>query len=114
MEPTTPQQEKEKKVFVHKAMVYAIALLTLSLAIGMGGYHFVCELDWYDSFLNACMILTGMGPVDEPESNAGKIFAGIYALYSGIIFLSIVAMMVVPTFHNALHKWQIHREDEHE
>ena len=73
-----------------------LILVAVSLSIGMVGFHSVAGLDWTDSFLNASMLLTGMGPVDEPESQAGKIFAGIYALYSGIVFLSAIAIFIYP------------------
>lgn len=78
-----------------------LILVAFSLSIGMAGFHWVAGLDWTDSFLNASMLLTGMGPVDEPEDKAGKIFAGIYALYSGIVFLSAIAIFIYPFIEHA-------------
>lgn len=89
-----------------KSIAIGLALLGFSLGIGMIGFAYYCNISWTDAFLNASMLLTGMGPVHEPDSNQGKIFAGLYALYSGIVFLSIVGIMVVPLFHSYLHKYK--------
>ncbi|MBY0434417.1 MAG: hypothetical protein K2U26_09930 [Cyclobacteriaceae bacterium] len=93
------------KVGMHQEQLRGTAimliLLAFSLLIGMAGFHWVAKLDWTDSFLNASMLLTGMGPVDEPEDKAGKIFAGIYALYSGIVFLSAIAIFIYPFVEHA-------------
>ena len=70
----------------------------------MLGYHFFERLNWLDAFLNAAMILAGMGPVNNVNSEAGKIFAGCYAIYSGIAFLSTVAVIFTPVVHRLLHK----------
>lgn len=90
----------EQKKVVHitrlQGTLIMLILVGVSLLIGMIGFHKIADLDWTDSFLNASMLLTGMGPVDEPESDAGKIFAGVYALYSGILFLSAVAIFIFP------------------
>lgn len=94
-----------------KGMILSFSILFMSILIGMIGFKFFCPITWTDSFLNASMLLTGMGPVDEPESDAGKIFAGIYALYSGIIFLSITGLIMVPVFHKYIHKLNIEHDD---
>ena len=94
-----------------KGVILSISLLLLSILIGMCGFKYFCFISWTDCFLNASMLLTGMGPVDEPETDAGKIFAGIYALYSGIIFLSITGLIMVPVFHKYIHKLNIEHED---
>lgn len=96
-----------EKSLIRKSLAFSMTMLVFSLAIGMLGYHFLTQMSWSDSFLNASMILTGMGPVHDPQDTTGKIFAGLYALYSGIVFLSIVALMVVPIFHNYLQKWKL-------
>jgi hypothetical protein len=84
-------------------------LILLSLAIGMAGYHFLEGHDTVDSFLNASMILGGMGPVDPVKTGAGKIFAGFYALYSGLVFLVVGALLLAPVVHRVLHRfhWEI-------
>jgi hypothetical protein len=73
----------------------------------MLGYHVFVSLNWVDSFLNAAMILGGMGPVNPLTTNAGKIFAGIYAIYSGIAFLLIVGITFTPVVHRFIHKLHI-------
>lgn len=82
---------------------YSFLLLAISLGIGMLGYRFTTGMDWMDAFLNASMILTGMGPVDAMATPGAKFFAGCYALFSGVIFLSTVAVMFAPLVHRLLH-----------
>jgi hypothetical protein len=88
----------------------AICLISASLAAGMAGYHYLGGLAWVDAFLNAAMILAGMGPVDELTSNSAKIFAGFYALYSGLLLVATAALILAPVFHRLLHKF--HLEDK--
>mgnify|MGYP000157890735 FL=1 len=85
-------------------------LISMSVGIGVAGYHFIGHLAWLDSFHMACMILTGMGPVAEMKSNAAKLFSSLYALYSGVAFLSITAVYFSPIIHRVLHI--LHVEDE--
>lgn len=86
------------------------ALVALSLAGGMLGYHFLEQLSWLDSFVNAAMILSGMGPLANPQSVGGKLFAGCYALYSGLVVIIIAGIIFAPVFHRFLHKF--HVEDD--
>ena len=87
-------------------------LLAFSLGIGMLGYHFLENLSWIDSLLNASMILGGMGPVDPMKTNAGKIFASLYAIYSGVILLASVGILIAPIFHRFLHHFHLAEEDK--
>lgn len=80
-----------------------LALIAISLAVGMAGYHWLDGLVWIDAYENAAMILSGMGPVGAPESWGGKLFAGTYALYSGIAVLATTAVMFAPVVHRFLH-----------
>jgi hypothetical protein len=82
---------------------YALGLLTFSLGIGIVGYRVLTGMAWIDAFYNASMILTGMGPIDDMPTAGAKLFAGSYALFSGIIFLSTVAVMFSPLIHRFLH-----------
>ena len=82
-----------------------------SLLIGMVGYHFLESLSWIDSLLNASMILGGMGPVNPLQTDAGKIFASFYALYSGIILLASVGILVTPIFHRFMHRFHLELEE---
>jgi len=88
---------------------FTMLLLGVSLGIGMIGYHYVDELPWLDSLLNASMILTGMGPVDPMKNDAAKWFASFYAIFSGVAFLSTVAVFLSPLVHRFLHR---HHLDE--
>lgn len=86
----------------------ATAVLAGSLLAGMAGYVLFEGLSWMDAFLNASMLLGGMGPVDAPHTSAGKLFAGCYALYAGLVFLVAAGLLVAPVAHRMLHKfhWQ--------
>jgi hypothetical protein len=83
--------------------LFALVLIIFSLGIGVSGYYWLCDLSWIDSFYMASMILTGMGPVAEMNTSSAKIFSSIYALYSGIAFLSISAIFFAPVIHRLLH-----------
>ncbi len=83
----------------------AFGLVAASLGIGMVGYHYLERLGWIDAFLNAAMLLGGMGPVDAPRTAAGKLFAGFYALYCGLVVIISVGVMGAPLLHRALHKF---------
>jgi len=85
----------------------AMLLLMFSLGIGILGYHFLGKLSWIDSLLNSSMILGGMGPVDRMETDAAKIFASIYAIYSGVILLASVGVLAAPVFHRFLHLFHL-------
>jgi hypothetical protein len=82
----------------------ALALTLVSLAIGMAGYEYYENLPWRDAFLNSAMLLGGMGPVDAPKTSGGKLFAGFYALYAGLIFLIVAGVLLVPVMHRILHR----------
>ncbi|MDA8077516.1 MAG: hypothetical protein M0Z79_01125 [Nitrospiraceae bacterium] len=86
---------------------FSLVILAASIGLGMAGYHYLGKLPWIDSFLNASMILTGMGPVDHMDGNAGKIFSAFYALFSGISFLTFVAVLFTPVYHRFLHKFHL-------
>jgi hypothetical protein len=83
----------------------ACLLLAASLAIGMVGYHGFEHLPWIDAFLNASMLLGGMGPVDPPRSEAGKLFAGCYALYAGLVFIITAGLLFTPILHRLMHRF---------
>src|SRR5512143_3257905 len=84
---------------------FSMLILGFSLGIGMVGYHVFGNLPWLDSFLNASMILTGMGPVDRMDTADGKLFSGIYAIFSGVTFLTFVGVLFAPAYHRLLHKF---------
>lgn len=84
-----------------------LLLLVFSLGVGMTGYHFLENLSWIDSLLNASMILGGMGPVNLLKTDAGKIFASFYAIYSGVILLASVGILIAPIVHRFLHRFHL-------
>lgn len=104
--PPIPPARFVKRVLLHAAA--AIALLLLSLFVGMAGYEYYERLPWRDAFLNAAMLMGGMGPVDSPRTDGGKLFAGLYALYAGLVFLVAAGLIFAPVVHRMMHKfhWQ--------
>lgn len=82
-------------------------LVTGSLGLGVLGYHLLGRLSWLDALVNASMILTGMGPVGENKTVAGKLFAAFYALFSGVAFLTIIAVLLAPVVHRFLHRFHL-------
>jgi len=102
-----PRKEYFRRVARHAAM--GVVVIIVSLLIGMTGYHAFEKLSWIDAFVNASMILSGMGPVATLQTDAGKIFAGCYALYSGIALISELGIIFAPVIHRFLHKF--HLED---
>ena len=94
------------------SLLTALGLIAGSLIVGILGYHFLGQLSWLDAFVNAAMILSGMGPVDEIRTDSGKVFAGCYALFSGIVFLSTAAILLVPVAHRVLHHFHLPTEED--
>jgi len=92
-------------------LLAAIGIIIGSLVMGVLGYHVFENLPWIDSLVNAAMILGGMGPVNELHTNAGKLFASFYALYSGIVFLVSVGVILAPLYHRFLHRFHLETED---
>jgi hypothetical protein len=82
-------------------------LIAASLFIGMLGYHVFERLSWIDSFLNASMLLGGMGPVETPQTYGGKLFAGTYALYCGLAVIAVAAIIFAPVVHRILHSFHL-------
>ena len=90
----------------------AAVFIGVSLLGGMIGYHCLEDLAWIDAFANASMILSGMGPLDAPKTSSGKMFAGLYALCSGLAVILAAGILFTPVVHRLLHKF--HLEDEQE
>jgi len=93
---------------VHLAI--ALVLIVGVLCLGMAGYHWLADLNWVDALLNASMILGGMGPVDLLPNTGAKIFASVYALFSGLVFIAIMGILFAPMVHRMLHAF--HMEDD--
>ena len=88
----------------------AAGLVMVSLLVGMWGYEHYEHLPWRDAFLNTAMIAGGMGPVDAPRTDGGKVFAGIYALYAGLVFIATAALLLAPLVHRVMHKFHWERD----
>lgn len=89
------------------SLAIGLGLVLVSLSMGMTGYHFLGKLSWVDAFVDAAMILSGMGPVSPLSSNAAKIFAGCYAIYCGIALISVAGIVFAPAVHRWLHKFHL-------
>ena len=89
-----------------------LLIVAFSLLLGGAGYHYFGQLPWIDAVLNASMILTGMGPVDPMRTTAGKLFATFYCLYSGIAFLTMMAVLLAPVVHRLMHKFHLEESDD--
>jgi FtsH-binding integral membrane protein len=92
---------------VTRHVTLGLLVVAFALAVGVFGYHFIAHLRWVDSLLNASMILGGMGPVDPLKSDAAKIFASFYALFSGLAFVGIASLMLAPFAHRLLHQFHL-------
>jgi hypothetical protein len=106
-QPLVPTEIYVKRVLRRGGLV--LVFLAFSLALGMVGYRLVANLSWVDAFLNASMILTGMGPVNPMTSSRAKIFSGLYAIYSGVGFLTAMGLLFAPVLHRFLHKVHLSR-----
>lgn len=85
----------------------SLILVAFSLAGGMAGYHYLEHLPWIDAFENAAMILSGMGPLATPQTTTGKLFAGFYALYSGLALITLAGVMLAAPLHRLMHKFHL-------
>ncbi|MBC8010424.1 MAG: hypothetical protein H7067_10035 [Burkholderiales bacterium] len=102
-----------RREFYHRlarSFIVGAALIAFSLSLGMSGYHWLGGLAWIDAFLNAAMILSGMGPVNALTTSGAKFFAACYAIYCGIALVTTAAVILSPVIHRALHKF--HLEDD--
>ena len=103
-QPLLARAHFTRRLLVHLAI--ALGLLAASLGAGMIGYAVFEKLSWIDAFLNAAMLLGGMGPVNPPLTVAGKLFAGCYALYAGLVFIVTAALMFTPVLHRLMHHFR--------
>jgi hypothetical protein len=92
---------------VRRTAKYALSLVVVTLAIGMFGYHVLEGLSWLDAFHQAAMLLSGMGPVVDVKTTAGKVFDGVYALFCGVVLLAATGLMFAPVLHRLLHRFHI-------
>jgi hypothetical protein len=99
-----------RRAFVRRVarnFAVAFALVIASLLVGMAGYHYLESLAWLDAFANAAMILSGMGPLGQLQTPGGKLFAGLYALYSGLAVIVATGILLAPVVHRMLHQFHV-------
>jgi len=109
------EQLASRNAFVGRQLKYlffSLVILSASIGIGIVGYHIFGRLSWIDSFLNASMILTGMGPADHLDTTGGKLFASGYALFSGVAFLTFIGVLFAPIYHRFLHKFHFDYQEK--
>lgn len=103
-----------RRLFYHRFLValgLASAVISVSLGLGILGYHWFAGLGWIDALLNASMILTGMGPVNTLNTDGAKLFASAYALFSGVVFITATGILLAPIFHHVLVKFHLEEKD---
>jgi TRAP-type C4-dicarboxylate transport system permease small subunit len=103
-----------RSVFVKRivaSLAVALGLICVALLIGIAGYHFIAGFNWIDSLLEASMILGGMGPIKELPNDAAKIFASIYALFSGLLLIAMMGIILSPVIHRIMHKFHVDEKD---
>jgi hypothetical protein len=98
-----------RRVGIHGCL--AAGVTATALGIGIVGYHWLADLSWIDSFVNASMILGGMGPVDPLKTSAAKVFAGFYALFSGLVFIGVSGVVIAPFVHRLLHRFHVEEQE---
>jgi hypothetical protein len=101
-QPLAPRHVFLRRLF--RFISYAVIFLSMSLSLGVLGYHYICGLSWVDAVLDASMILAGMGPVSTITNDAGKYFASAYALFSGVAFLTTFSIIIAPVLHRIMHQ----------
>jgi hypothetical protein len=101
-QPLISRRKFAYRVWLH--FLVASGIVLGSLVAGMAGYHMLARFSWIDSFLNASMLLGGMGPVGDIPTSSGKIFAGVYALYAGLVLIAASAVLLAPVLHRLLHR----------
>jgi hypothetical protein len=109
-QPVLPQQLFYKRMA--RTGSIALVLVIVTLLIGIAGYHSLEGLGWLDAFLNAAMLLGGMGPVNAPITSGGKLFAGLYALYCGLMVIAVTGLLLAPAAHRLLHRFHLEKREQ--
>lgn len=108
-DPLAPRHRFLRRLLKFFGLAAGVGVAALS--IGVLGYHYIARFSWVDSLLNASMILGGMGPVGDLPSDGAKIFASFYALFSGVVFISVMGLVLAPAAHRALHHFHLDEQD---
>jgi hypothetical protein len=109
-EPLLPRGQFLKRL--RRNAIVALSIIGVSLIVGIIGYRVLEGMDWLDAFLESAMLLGGMGPIHGPATAGGKVFAGIYALYSGILVIGTAGIILAPIFHRVLHSFHVEDDDD--
>jgi len=108
-----PLLSKEKfQARLRTNVLAGLLVLGFFLGVGVWGYHATCAFTWIDSLLNASMILSGMGPTSTIPNDVGKWFASLYALVSGVVFITTIGIIIAPVVHRAFHRFHLEDDDE--
>ncbi len=107
-DPLASRHRYHKRVL--RNILAGTVLLLFFLLLGIWGYHATCGFTWIDSLLNASMILSGMGPTNPIDTDAGKWFASVYALLSGVVFISTIGIIIAPVAHRAFHRFHLEKD----
>lgn len=110
--PLLPRRRFFRRLGLHA--LAGLGVVAVSLLAGMAGYRQFAGLSWIDSFLNAAMLLGGMGPVGELQAEGGKIFAGLFALYAGLVVIAVTTILLAPVLHRVLHRMHMEQPEEEE
>jgi hypothetical protein len=111
---TRHQRHASPKVFLQRmlgCLCLSLFIIGIALGVGVAGYHRLAHFSWVDSVLNASMILGGMGPVDPLPSDGAKLFASLYALFSGLLIVMLTGLMLAPVAHRILHRFHVDERD---
>jgi hypothetical protein len=92
-------------------VIFGVLFIAFAEFMGMLGYHYLEDMTWVDSFANAAMILSGMGPLTPLTTVTGKLFAGFYALFSGLVFIGVIVLIFSPVLHRVFHKVHLDTQD---
>jgi hypothetical protein len=111
-QPIAPVSVFRRRIL--KSLLIGLGVMFVSLLIGVFGYHYFAGVAWIDAVHNACMILSGMGPVVNITSTGGKIFSSFYALFSGVIFITNIGVILAPAIHRFFHRLHVPAESERE
>jgi hypothetical protein len=109
-QPLAPVHVFRRRII--KSFLFGMAVMILCLMLGVTGYHYTDGIPWLDSLHNASMILSGMGPVVEIRSTAGKLFSSFYALFSGVIFITNIGITLAPAIHRFFHRLHVQPPNE--
>ena len=104
-QPMLSRQAFLRRMFRHGGI--ALIVVTVSMVIGTAGFHYLAGQETIDAFLNSAMLLGGMGPVGEIQSTEGKLFASFFALFAGLVFIAVLALLSTPVFHRIIHRFHL-------